>query len=195
MKLINYNDILDRNIDGLIPRTASRPLPSNMVSLRTAILAFIVWAVVTTATTAYLQGPYSLLLWTPAWILSVFYPLGKRFIDFPQLILGSACACVLLPAWINGGGGVEGRAQLAPMVFFIISWIVYIDMFYATMDSQHDQSAGVRTLAVTLKPRIHFYLSLLAGLRLACLSILAYQTQRSVLFWVLGVGVWAINNV
>ncbi|CZR58545.1 uncharacterized protein PAC_08437 [Phialocephala subalpina] len=189
------NDILDRNIDGLIPRTASRPLPSGMVTLRIAILAFIVWAATTMITTAYLQGTYSLVLWTPAWILSLLYPLGKRFISFPQLILGSACACVLIPAWVNGGGGESESEELTPMVFFIIFWIIYIDMFYATMDSEHDTAAGVGTLAVTLKPRIHLYLSLLAFLQLLCLSVLGYRTQRSALFWILGVGVWAVNNI
>jgi len=31
--------------------------------------------------------------------------------------------------------GVEGREELIPIVFFIIVWIIYIDMFYASMAS------------------------------------------------------------
>jgi 4-hydroxybenzoate polyprenyltransferase len=78
------------------------------------------WSATTLLVTANLQGTYSLALWVPAWILSLLYPLAKRFIDFPQLILGSACACVLIPSWINGGSGVFRVEELTPMVLFII---------------------------------------------------------------------------
>jgi 4-hydroxybenzoate polyprenyltransferase len=106
-----------------------------MISLSGAIIAYICWALVTVGDTIYLQGEDYLVLWLPSWVLSSIYPLAKRFVDFPQLVLGSAVSCVLIPAWINGQMGVEGREELIPIVLFIMFWIIYIDMFYATMVS------------------------------------------------------------
>jgi heme O synthase-like polyprenyltransferase len=127
------SDILDRNFDGKVPRTASRPLPSGRISLTGALIAWISWIAITTYGVVYLQDQDKLILWLPSWILSSIYPLAKRFVVFPQIVLGSAVSCVLIPAWITGNGGQAGRGELLPIVLFIVFWIVYIDMFYATM--------------------------------------------------------------
>jgi 4-hydroxybenzoate polyprenyltransferase len=79
-----------------------------------------------------------------------------------------------------------------PFSIPFLSWL--LTQGFLSQDSEHDVSAGVRTLAVTLKPHIRFCFSLLATMQLLCLSILDYRTQRSTLFWVLGVGVWAGKN-
>lgn len=58
---------------------------------------------------------------------------------------------------------ISSTATSTALAFFIVFWIICIDMCYATMDSQDDAAAGVKTLAVMLKPFVHFCLSLLAG--------------------------------
>jgi len=51
---------------------------------------------------------------------------------FPQLFLGSACVAALIPAWAPLNPDISVR-ELVPVAVFIMCWITYIDMFYATM--------------------------------------------------------------
>jgi len=61
-----------------------------------AIIAYICWALVTVGAVIYLQGEEYIVLWLPSWVLSSIYPLAKRFVEFSQLVLGSALSCVLI---------------------------------------------------------------------------------------------------
>jgi len=67
-------------------------------------------------------------------------------------------------------------------------------LIHKQQDSAHDKLAGVKSLSVTLAPRIHRYFTLLAIAQLASLSIYALRTEKSPVYWVLGICVWGLNN-
>ena len=60
-------------------------------------------------------------------------------------------------------------------------------------DSTHSALASTHYLSPS--PTTHLTLTLLSLLQLTTLSIYSYQTNKSPHFWILGVGVWIVNNV
>ncbi|WP_322866411.1 4-hydroxybenzoate octaprenyltransferase [Aquicoccus sp. G2-2] len=139
-----WNDITDRDIDGSVERTRSRPIPSGQVSPRQAALwmaaqALIACAILLTFNTnAILLGILSLL---PVAV----YPFAKRFTWWPQVFLGLAFNWGALLAWTAHTGA------LAPPAFILyvagISWTLFYDTIYAHQDTEDDALIGVKSTA------------------------------------------------
>ena len=93
-----WNDITDREIDGSVWRTASRPIPSGQVSVTQALAwlvaqALVAFCILLTFNIAAIGlGILSLL---PVAI----YPFAKRFTWWPQIFLGLAFNWGALLAW------------------------------------------------------------------------------------------------
>jgi 4-hydroxybenzoate polyprenyltransferase len=145
-----YNDIVDRDFDARVVRTADRPIPSGAVSVRQAIaflLAQLLLGVVillSLSTTAIGLGVLSLVL--------VFtYPLMKRVTWWPQFFLGLAFN------W----GALMGYAAVADAVLtpsFVlyaagILWTLGYDTIYAHQDKEDDALIGVKSSALRLDRR------------------------------------------
>ena len=81
------NDILDRDVDGAVERTKSRPLAANELSVQeaTAFLALQLTCGLGVLTQLDLS---SIALGACAGPLVLTYPLAKRFFAMPQLVLG-----------------------------------------------------------------------------------------------------------
>ncbi|MEL6170739.1 MAG: 4-hydroxybenzoate octaprenyltransferase [Pseudomonadota bacterium] len=139
-----WNDITDRNIDGSVARTASRPIPSGQVSVKQAL----VWAVsqsvlafgilLTFNTSAILLGIISL-------VPVALYPFAKRFTWWPQVFLGIAFNWGALLAWTAHTGSLQW-----PAVFLYlcgISWTLFYDTIYAHQDAEDDALIGVKSTA------------------------------------------------
>ena len=96
-----WNDITDRDFDGRVARTASRPIPSGRVSIKGAMLwmlaqAFLAFAVLLTF------GGLAVLLGVGSLALVAVYPFAKRFTWWPQVFLGLAFNWGALLAWAGG---------------------------------------------------------------------------------------------
>src|SRR6185437_5424012 len=85
------NRILDRRYDALNPRTAQRELVTGALSVTVAWRGFAIALLVFLACAAAL-GPLPLLLSPVAVGLLILYSYGKRFTDFPQVLLALAQA-------------------------------------------------------------------------------------------------------
>jgi len=139
-----WNDITDRDIDGAVARTASRPIPSGQVTLRGAViwmglqalLAFVILITFNAATIAL--GVLSLL---PV----VVYPFAKRFTWWPQVFLGLAFNWGALLAWVAH----TGTLHPAPVVLYLagIAWTLFYDTIYAHQDADDDALIGVKSTA------------------------------------------------
>ncbi|KAH7319104.1 hypothetical protein BKA65DRAFT_95053 [Rhexocercosporidium sp. MPI-PUGE-AT-0058] len=180
-----HSNLFNRSSDEDPPRT-----PSRNVFLFVVYLCRVSGTV---ATIYYVQGQDFLLLWLPSFIMSSLYPLVKRTKALRQLVLSSSVASVLLPAWISSGRKMEWREEIILIGLFTIFWIIYIDILHKAMDSTHSALASTHYLSPS--PTTHLTLTLLSLLQLTTLSIYSYQTHKSPHFWILGVGVWIVNNV
>ncbi|MEM9844516.1 MAG: 4-hydroxybenzoate octaprenyltransferase, partial [Pseudomonadota bacterium] len=139
-----WNDLTDREIDGSVSRTASRPIPSGQVSPRGALL----WAVaqsllafcilITFNWAAILLGVLSLL---PVAV----YPFAKRFTWWPQVFLGIAFNWGALLAWTAH----TGRLELPAVLLYLagIAWTLFYDTIYAHQDAEDDALIGVKSTA------------------------------------------------
>ena len=145
-----WNDVADRDIDGAVARTRSRPIPSGQVGVRAALGWMAAQALVALA----------ILLTFPAeavWlgVLSLLpvavYPFAKRFTWWPQLFLGLAFNWGALLAWAAKAEGLGAP----PLLLYAggIAWTLFYDTIYAYQDIEDDALIGVRSTARRLGDR------------------------------------------
>ncbi|WP_416069691.1 menaquinone biosynthesis prenyltransferase MqnP [Streptomyces sp. AK02-01A] len=134
------NRIIDREIDARNPRTAGRELVTGAVSVRSAWTGALVAVVIFLAAAAALN-PLCLALAPIAVIPMVVYPYGKRFTNFPHVILGLAQAIGPVGAWIAITGQWSWDAVILGLAVGI--WIGGFDLIFACQDVQADRAHGV----------------------------------------------------
>ena len=139
-----WNDVTDRNIDGAVARTRSRPIPSGAVSVRQAlawlaIQSFVAFGILLTF------HPAAILLGVGSLALVCIYPFAKRFTWWPQVFLGLAFNWGALLGW----AAVTGALSAAPVVLYLagIAWTLFYDTIYAHQDKEDDALIGVKSTA------------------------------------------------
>jgi 4-hydroxybenzoate polyprenyltransferase len=139
-----WNDITDRDIDGRVARTRSRPIPSGQVTVRKALFwmcfqALLAFAILLTFNRAAVSlGVLSLLL-------VAIYPFAKRFTWWPQVFLGLAFNWGALLAWTAHTGALQWPA--VALYLAGISWTLFYDTIYAHQDTEDDALIGVKSTA------------------------------------------------
>ena len=139
-----WNDILDRDIDAKVARTAQRPLASGRINVKQALLfaglcSLVSFAILLTMPlTAILLGAGSLLLVGA-------YPLMKRITWWPQAWLGLTFnwGALLGYAAVTGTVGMPSLLLYASGLF----WTLGYDTIYAIQDMEDDALAGVKSSA------------------------------------------------
>ena len=83
------NDYADRHFDGLVERTAQRPLAQGRVSATEALQLFALLVALSAGLLFWLNWQ-TVLLSVVALLLAAAYPFMKRYTHLPQLVLGAA---------------------------------------------------------------------------------------------------------
>jgi 4-hydroxybenzoate polyprenyltransferase len=139
------NDIADRNFDGHVIRTRSRPLPSGRLTLLEATVVFGV--LLATAFWLVLQLNRSAQLLSLGGIaIAVLYPFSKRIIHLPQMVMGVAFGWGSVMAWVAVRDSIE-----APILMIFLAnlfWATAYDTIYALMDREDDIKIGVKSSAI-----------------------------------------------
>ncbi len=139
-----WNDLTDRDIDGGVARTRSRPIPAGAVTARQAFL----WACAQ-ALLAFLVlitfHPLAIALGIGSLALVAIYPFAKRFTWWPQIFLGLAFNWGALLAWAAAAGALSW----APVFLYLggIAWTLFYDTIYAHQDAEDDALIGVKSTA------------------------------------------------
>jgi 4-hydroxybenzoate polyprenyltransferase len=141
------NDIIDRDIDARVARTAVRPLPSGALSVRQAAAFFILQCLIGLAVLAQLNA-FSIGLGIASLAVVAAYPFMKRITYWPQAVLGLAFNWGALLGW----SAVTGRLDLAPLLLYAggVSWTLAYDTIYAHQDKGDDIRVGVKSTALLL---------------------------------------------
>jgi 4-hydroxybenzoate polyprenyltransferase len=139
-----WNDITDRDIDGSVARTASRPIPSGQVSARQALA----WAVAQCLVAFLILltfPPMAIALGILALLPVAIYPFAKRFTWWPQIFLGLAFNWGALLAWTAHSGSLGWPA----VVLYLsgMAWTLFYDTIYAHQDKEDDALIGVKSTA------------------------------------------------
>ena len=139
------NDIADRHFDVSVARTKSRPIASGEVSVKEGLALFLVLAALSFLLILPLNR-LTILLSFAGLFLAIGYPFTKRFISFPQFILGMSFGWGVILAWT----AVKNKIELPALLLFIanIFWSLAYDTIYALMDRDEDIKIGVKSTAV-----------------------------------------------
>ena len=139
---MSANRILDREFDALNPRTARRELVTGELSVRAAQVGTAV-ALAIFLTSAALLSWTCLVLSPVAVFVLVLYSYGKRFTDFPQVLLALAQFVAPVGAWLAVTGHVSGAA--VGLGLAVGTWIGGFDLVYACQDAEVDRRIGSRS--------------------------------------------------
>jgi 4-hydroxybenzoate polyprenyltransferase len=151
-----YNDIVDRDIDAKVERTAGRPIPSGQVSLSMAI-AFLVAQLLVGLVVLLMLNRFSVILGALSLIPIAIYPFMKRLTDWPQAFLGLTFNWGAMLGWAAMMGGLA----FAPMLLFVgcLFWTLGYDTIYAHQDKEDDALIGVRSTARLFRQSTKYWLA------------------------------------
>ncbi|MBP5858495.1 4-hydroxybenzoate octaprenyltransferase [Marivibrio halodurans] len=140
-----WNDIVDRDIDGKVARTATRPIPSGDVSPWQAF-AFLVFLCLIGL--AVLLQFNAAAIWTGIGALALVfcYPFMKRITYFPQAWLGLTFNWGVHVGFIAVAGAPDPRQLLLYAAGFF--WTMGYDTIYAHQDKEDDALIGVKSTAL-----------------------------------------------
>jgi 4-hydroxybenzoate polyprenyltransferase len=139
------NRIIDRQIDARNPRTSQRELVTGAVSVRTAWIGAVI-AIAVFFAAAALLNPLVTWLAPLAVIPLVVYPYGKRFTNWPHLILAIAQAAGPVGAWLAVTGTLAGSGPAWLLGAAVGLWIGGFDLIYACQDATVDREIGVHSV-------------------------------------------------
>ncbi len=172
-----YNDIVDRDIDARVARTAARPIPSGAVSVRQAALFLALQLAVGLAILLALS-PLAILLGVGSLALVLTYPFMKRVTYWPQAFLGLTFNWGALLGWAAATGDLNAPA----LVLYAagIAWTLVYDTIYAHQDKEDDALIGVKSTALKFGARTKAWL---AGFAAASVLLLAASVQLGGAGW------------
>ncbi|MGH1412881.1 MAG: 4-hydroxybenzoate octaprenyltransferase [Pelagimonas sp.] len=188
-----WNDITDRDFDGRVERTASRPIPSGQVSVKQALAWAVLQCLISFAILLTFP-PMAILLGVLALIPVAIYPFAKRFTWWPQVFLGIAFNWGALLAWTAHTGSLG-----LPAVFLYLAgmaWTLFYDTIYAHQDTEDDALIGVKSTARLFADNTPRYLAWFLVLTVALLgvAIIAAAPDGEILqMMILLVGPWAMG--
>jgi 4-hydroxybenzoate polyprenyltransferase len=140
-----WNDILDRDYDARVARTAARPIASGVVGLGAGYLFMAVLALVALAVLLQFNA-FTVWLGIAALPLIATYPLMKRITYWPQAWLGLTFNWGALVGWSAVTGGLAAPAfALYAAGFF---WTLGYDTIYAHQDKEDDALVGIKSTAL-----------------------------------------------
>jgi 4-hydroxybenzoate polyprenyltransferase len=175
-----YNDMIDKDFDAQVRRTASRPLATGEVSSKEALIVLF-----------FLLGGSALILFSlpPSVILTGFvalglvllYPWMKRITYWPQFFLGLTFNIGIFMGWLS----LHPNLSLTPFLFYggAILWTLGYDTIYAFQDREDDLLIGVKSSAIAISSAPKFFLSLFYGGGLMCWAMGGKQSHFGWVYW------------
>lgn len=190
-----WNDITDRDFDGRVERTKSRPIPSGAVTVRQALIWMVIQALLA-AVILFTFNWFTIALGIASLLLVCVYPFAKRFTWWPQVFLGLAFNWGALLAW----AAHHGSLNAAPLLLYLagICWTLFYDTIYAHQDAEDDALIGVKSTARLFAentPRALLFFQIAAMLFLlgACLADPGVLVERPLHLLVALTAVWAFG--
>lgn len=187
-----FNDIVDRDIDRRVARTAARPVASGRISVRAA-WAFLVGCSLVSLLILLTFNLTAVLLGVGSLVLVAAYPFMKRITWWPQAwlgltfnwgaLMGYAAATsalgwdVTVFEWFNPGVVVfnadafnPGALTLAALLLYLggVFWTLGYDTLYALQDIEDDALVGVKSSARRLGGNVRTGVAVFYALAVLC---------------------------
>ena len=152
-----FNDIVDRDLDRKVARTAARPLASGAMAVRTAWLWLVALCLIGLIVLLQLSL-YAQIVALGSLALVAAYPFMKRITGWPQLWLGLVFSWAALVGWSE----VAGALTLPGLLLYAgaIFWVVGYDTIYALQDREDDALIGIGSSALSMGRHVRAGVSL-----------------------------------
>lgn len=176
-----WNDISDRDFDGSVERTRSRPIPAGQVTVKAALVWMIAQALL-----AFLIlltfNMFSIWMGVLALLPVAIYPFMKRVTWWPQVFLGVAFNWGALMGWTAH----MGELSAAPVILYLggIAWTLHYDTIYAHQDKEDDALIGVKSTARLFGERTGDYLAWFAGAATVAAGLAVVLALSGASLWV-----------
>ncbi len=169
-----YNDIIDRDLDARVARTAARPVASGRIPLPLAWAWLIALCLVGLLVLLQLNRTAAAVALASLAPVAA-YPFMKRITWWPQAWLGIVFSWGALVGWTEVANGFAAGMWL--LYAGSIAWVVGYDTIYALQDLEDDALAGVKSSARALGAHVR-------GGVAACYGV-------ALLLW--GVALWSVR--
>jgi 4-hydroxybenzoate polyprenyltransferase len=188
-----FNRIVDRRIDAKNPRTATRHIPSGVLSTRSVAVFTVVSCSIFLAGTALFlpENPWPLRLSSPVLLWLLGYSLAKRFTSLAHVWLGLALGMAPAAAWV----AFRGELSLTPVLLglAVTFWVSGFDILYACQDYDFDTKAGLHSIPARFG--IRRSLKIAALLHLLMILMLVGVGLSMPLGWIYFGGVLAVASL
>ena len=174
------NDIADKKFDQKVERTKNRPIASEKISIKLALLYALVLCFC-----AFLIlinfNLFTIVLALASMPFAFSYPLMKRFTYWPQLFLGITFNYGLVLAWIS----INNSISLTPILFYIgaIFWTLGYDTIYGYQDIKDDEIIGIKSTSIKFKNNPKTFLTLCYSFLLISLILIGALMNFSNIFY------------
>tara|TARA_B100001121_G_scaffold310548_1_gene342391 strand:- start:7418 stop:8293 length:876 start_codon:yes stop_codon:yes gene_type:complete len=174
------NDIVDKNYDQKVERTKNRPLASNKISVKSALIIALILCLVAFLVLINFSN-LTIILALCSMPFAFTYPLMKRFTYWPQLFLGLTFNYGLLLGWI----AIKNSISVAPLVFYFgaIFWTLGYDTIYGYQDIKDDEIIGVKSTSIKFKNSPKTFISSCYFLFFVCLILVGYFMKFNNLYY------------
>lgn len=163
-----WNDITDRDLDALVERTRSRPIPAGQVSVPRAVAFLIVQALVGLAVLLQFNR-FAVVAGIASLVIVAVYPFMKRITWWPQIVLGLAFSWGAL----MGFAVTQERIDATALFLYAgsIAWVIGYDTIYAHQDAEDDALIGIKSTARLFGARTHQALIIFYGLAVVLMGV------------------------
>jgi 4-hydroxybenzoate polyprenyltransferase len=148
-----WNDITDRDLDALVERTRSRPIPAGQVSVPQAA-AFLVFQALIGLAVLLQFNRFAVATGIASLVIVAVYPFMKRITWWPQIVLGLAFSWGAL----MGFAVMLGRLDATALLLYAgsIAWVIGYDTIYAHQDAEDDALIGIKSTVVLIGGALWF---------------------------------------
>jgi len=147
---MSFNRLADRRLDAMNPRTESRHLPRETLSVvGVAIFTALCSVGFVVGTLLFLPGnPWPLRAAVPVLLFLFGYSYAKRFTLLSHFWLGTALGMTPMAAWV----AVRAELAVAPLVLggAVLLWVAGFDILYACQDVDFDRRMRLRSVPARL---------------------------------------------
>jgi len=174
-----WNDIVDRDLDALVERTRSRPIPSGQVSVAAAFAFLVLQALVGLAVLLQFNR-FTVYVGIASLAIVAVYPFMKRVTYWPQIALGLAFSWGALMGW----PAVFARLDWPTLLLYAgaIAWVIGYDTIYAHQDREDDALIGVKSTALLFGERTKPILAAFYTLAVALIALAGWSAGAGIVF-------------
>jgi 4-hydroxybenzoate polyprenyltransferase len=186
-----WNDITDRDLDAMVERTRSRPIPAGQVSVPQAVVFLVAQALIGLAVLLQFNR-FAVITGIASLVIVAVYPFMKRITWWPQIVLGLAFSWGAL----MGFASTFGRIDLTAVVLYAgsIAWVVGYDTIYAHQDAEDDALIGIKSTARLFGAKTHQALIVFYGLAVVLIGIALGLAGAGYVAWI-GLAAFAAHLV